>query len=151
MKLSPKAHGHVSVKNRKEFLLDFTSNSNQMILSYDGYEVWWVNLDLSPVGTRDRRTEHTITAPWDSFSVLMDCYYILLDITSRLWELTKIMMDRWFLMSVSWNCSNLLKEVSMILWWRSSYILLSDRIKPIGSHNKRFDFGLIQLDLWSHN
>ena len=32
-----------------------------------------------------------------------------------------------------------IKRVSMILWQRSQYISLSDRMKPMGSHIKRFN------------
>ena len=86
---------------------------------------------------------YTITIPWGSFSVLIGCHYILRDITSGLWELTKIMIDQWFLMSVSWNYFNPLKEVSMILWWRSWYISLLNKIEPMELHNKRFNLELI--------
>ena len=50
-----KAHDHGTVKDRKVFLLNFTSDSNWMILLYDSDEIWWVNLDLNPIETHDRR------------------------------------------------------------------------------------------------
>ena len=114
--LSPKDHGHSSVKYRKVFLLDFTSYLNRMILSYKRNEVWRVILNLCPIGTHDRRTKSDDNCILRFiFSVLLTCHYILLDVISRLWELTRIILDQWSLMDVSWNRSNLLKGVSIIL------------------------------------
>ena len=37
----------------------------------------------------------------------------------------------------SYNCSNPLKEVLIIFWWKSKYFSLTDRIESMGSHIKR--------------
>ena len=84
MRLSPKAHGHDSMKDRKIFLLDFTSDSNRLILSYDRDVIDELTLNLILSGLTIKELNYMITIPRDSFSVLMDCHYILLDIIGGL-------------------------------------------------------------------
>ena len=57
-------------------------------------------------------------------------------ITGGLWELTKIIFRSIILIGMSWNYFIPSKGVSMILWWRSRYVPLPDRIESEASHIK---------------
>ena len=123
----------VSVNAEKKIIeftneLELSQSDIWLTTMFDEFFVTSIKLGLT-IG----RLNHIVIIPKNSyFFVLLGCYYMLLGITGRLWELIRIIFGSTILVGLSQNYSDPSKRVLMILWWRSQYVLLPDRIESEG-------------------